>query len=78
MKEEVGHNWGQIASRITNDEVIDGHFANTYNAVLSETIPRLEQAVREKSGVSIFVFEVNKRIRTFQPARQRDLWSVKR
>ncbi len=34
---------------------------DTYHALLSEMIPRLQQAVEEKSGVSISVSEVNSR-----------------
>jgi hypothetical protein len=62
MKEEIDQNWAQIASRLTKDEVIEERFANIYNAVLAETIPLLEQGVTEKSGVSIFVSEVNSRL----------------
>ena len=71
MKEEVDHNWGEIASRLTKDEVVEERFAETYNAVLSETIPLLEQAVREKSGVSVLVSEVNSRL--MDAAKDKDL-----
>ncbi|BCA55098.1 hypothetical protein W02_22380 [Nitrospira sp. KM1] len=62
MKEEVDNNWRQITSRLTRDEVIEEQFADKYNAVLSEMIPRLQQAVEEKSGVSVYVSEVNSRL----------------
>jgi hypothetical protein len=61
MKEEVDHSWRQIASRLTGDQVMNERYADTYHAVLSEMIPRLQQAVEEKSGVSISVSEVNSR-----------------
>ena len=57
MKEEVDHNWAEIAARLTKEEMVEERFTETYNAVLSETIPLLEQAVREKNGVSVFVSE---------------------
>ena len=62
MKEEVDHNWAEIAARLTKEEVVGERFTETYTAVLSETIPLLEQALREKSGVSVFVSEVNSRL----------------
>ena len=62
MKEEVDHNWAEIAARLTKEEVVGERFTETYTAVLSETIPLWEQAVREKSGVSVFVSEVNSRL----------------
>ena len=61
MKEAVDGNWLQIASRLTMEQVTEERFANTYNALLSEMIPLLQQAVEEKSGVSISVSEVNSR-----------------
>jgi hypothetical protein len=62
MKEEVGTNWRHIASRLSSEQVMDERFADTYHAVLNELIPRLQQAVEEKSGVSISVSEVNSRL----------------
>jgi hypothetical protein len=61
MKEEVETNWRQIAAQLTGEQVMDERFAETYHAVLSELIPRLQLAVEEKSGVSISVSEVNSR-----------------
>lgn len=61
MKEAVDGNWRQIASRLTMEQVTEERFADTYNALLSEMIPLLQQAVEEKSGVSISVSEVNSR-----------------
>ncbi len=61
MKEEVDNSWRQIASRLTKDQVMEERFAEIYHAVLSDMIPRLQQAVEEKSGVSISVSEVNSR-----------------
>lgn len=61
MKEAVDGNWRQIASRLTMEQVTKERFADTYNALLSEMIPLLQQAVEEKSGVSISVSEVNSR-----------------
>lgn len=71
MKEEIDHNWRQIASRLTRDQVIKERFAETYHSVLSELIPRLQQAVEEKSGVSILVSEVNSR--PMEPAKDKDV-----
>ena len=61
MKEEVDNNWRQIASRLTRDEVMEERYADTYHSVLSGMIPLLQQAVDQKSGVSISVSEVNSR-----------------
>lgn len=61
MKEEVDHNWRRIASRLTMEQVMEERFADTYHALLNEMIPRLQQAVEERSGVSISVSEVNSR-----------------
>ena len=61
MKEEIDHNWREIASRLTKDEVMEERFAKRYHALLSEMIPLLQRAVKEKSGVSISVSEVNSR-----------------
>lgn len=61
MKEEVDNNWRQIVSRLTRDQVMEERYADTYHSLLSEMIPRLQEAVEEKSGVSISVFEVNSR-----------------
>jgi hypothetical protein len=61
MRDEVDNNWRLIASRLTMDEAMEQRSADTYHALLSEMIPRLQQAVEEKSGVSISVSEVNSR-----------------
>ncbi len=61
MKDEVENNWRRITSRLTMEEVTEERFADTYHALLSEMMPRLQQAVEEKSGVSISVSEVNSR-----------------
>ncbi len=61
MKDEVEHNWRGIASQLTMEQVIEDRFTDTYHAVLTEMIPRLQQAVEEKSDVSIAVSEVNSR-----------------
>ena len=61
MKEAVDGNWRQIASRLTMEQVMEERFADTYHALLNEMIPLLQQAVEEKSGVSISVSEVNSR-----------------
>lgn len=61
MKEEVDNNWRQIASRLTRDQVMEERYADTYHSVLSGMIPLLQQAVEQKSGVSISVSEVNSR-----------------
>ncbi|HEX2055347.1 MAG TPA: hypothetical protein VHF07_02565 [Nitrospiraceae bacterium] len=61
MKEQVEANWRQIAARLTGEQVMAVRFAETYHAVLSEFIPRLEHAVEKQSGVSITVSEVNSR-----------------
>jgi hypothetical protein len=71
MNEEVDHNWAEIAARLTMEDVVEERFAETYNAVLSETIPLLEQAARAKSGVSVFVSEVNSRL--MDAAKEKDL-----
>ena len=71
MKEEVDTNWRLIASRLTREQVMDERFAATYHAVLSEIVPRLQQAVEEKSGVSISVSEVNSR--PMDPAKDKDV-----
>lgn len=71
MKDEVDANWRQIASRVTSDQVMDERFAATYHAVLNEMIPLLQQAVEEKSGVSISVSEVNSR--PMDPAKDKDV-----
>ena len=71
MKEEVDNNWRQIASRLTRDQVMDEHFADTYHSVLSETIPLLQQAVEKISGVSIHVSEVNSR--PMDPVKDNDV-----
>jgi hypothetical protein len=61
MKEEVDNNWRRITSQLTMEQVMEERFADTYHALLKEMIPRLQQAVEEKSGVSIAVSEVNSR-----------------
>ncbi len=61
MKDEVEKNWRRITSQLTMEEVTEERFADTYHALLSEMMPRLQQAVEEKSGVSISVSEVNSR-----------------
>jgi hypothetical protein len=61
MKEEVDQNWKKIASALTRDEVVEERFAEQYHALLTELIPALQQAVKEKSGVSVYVSEVNSR-----------------
>jgi hypothetical protein len=71
MKEEVDANWRFIASRLTRDQVMEERFAETYHSVLSDLIPHLQQAVEEKSGVSISVSEVNSRL--MDPAKDKDV-----
>ena len=71
MKEQVDNNWRHIASRLTRDQVMDERFADTYHAVLSETIPLLQRAVEETTGVSISVSEVNSR--SMDPAKDKDV-----
>lgn len=71
MKDEVEANWRQVAARLTGDQVMDERFAETYHAVLSEFIPRLQQAVEEKTGVSISVSEVNSR--PMDPAKDKNV-----
>jgi hypothetical protein len=71
MKEEVGINWRHIASRLSSEQVMEERFAETYHSVLNELIPRLQQAVEEKSGVSISVSEVNSRL--MDPAKDKDV-----
>ena len=71
MKEQVDNNWRHIASRLTREQVMDERFAETYHSVLSETIPLLQRAVEETSGVSISVSEVNSR--PMDPAKDKDV-----
>jgi hypothetical protein len=71
MKDEVGTNWRQIASRLSSEQVMDQRSAETYHSVLNELIPRLEHVVEEKSGVSISVSEVNSRL--MDPAKDKDV-----
>ena len=71
MKDEVEANWQQIAARLTGDQVMDERFVETYHALLSEFIPRLQHAVEEKSGVSISVSEVNSR--PMDPAKDKNV-----
>lgn len=61
MKDEVDSNWRAIASQLTMEQVIEERFADTYHALLTEMIQRLQQAVEEKTDVSIAVSEVNSR-----------------
>ena len=61
MKDEVEHNWQGILSQLTMEQVLEERFSDTYHSVLNEMIPRLQQAVEEKSGVSVAVSEVNSR-----------------
>jgi hypothetical protein len=61
VKEEVENNWQRITSQLTMEQVIEERFADTYNTLLSEMSPRLQQAVKEKGGLSIAVSEVNSR-----------------
>jgi hypothetical protein len=61
MKEVIDHNWREIASRLTKDEMMEERFAERYHSLLSEMIPLLQQAVKEKGGWSISVSEVNSR-----------------
>lgn len=62
MKDEVEGNWRQISAQLTLEQVIEERFADTYHTLLNEMMPRLQQAVQEKSGVSIAVSEVNSRL----------------
>lgn len=71
MKDEVDKNWRQIASRLTREQVMDERFSDTYHAVLSEHIPLLQQAVEDRSDVSISVSEVNSR--PMDPAKDKDV-----
>ncbi len=61
MKEQVEHNWQTILSQLTMEQVLEERFSDTYHRLLNEMIPRLQQAVEEKSGVSVAVSEVNSR-----------------
>jgi hypothetical protein len=61
MKDEIDNNWRRITSQLTMEEVMEERFAGAYHALLKEMILRLQQAVEEKSGVSIAVSEVNSR-----------------
>jgi hypothetical protein len=70
MKDQVDLNWRQIAGRLTSEQVMDERFAESYHAILSQLVPRLQQAVEEKSGVSISVSEVNSR--PMDPAKDKD------
>ena len=71
MKEEVDKNWRTIASRLTSEQITEERFAEIYHAVLSEQIPRLQQAVEAQSGVSISVSEVNSR--PMDPSKDKDV-----
>ena len=61
MKDEVESNWRGIASQLTMEQVIEERFAETYHALLTDMIRRLQQAVEDKSAVSIAFSEVNSR-----------------
>jgi len=61
MKEEVDRNWALIAAALTKDEVMEERFADRYDAVVSDSIPLLQKAVKDKSGWTIQVTEVNSR-----------------
>jgi hypothetical protein len=71
MKEEIDRSWDQIASRLSKDEVMEESFADKYNSVLREMTLLLQQAVKEKSGVSIYVSEVNSRL--MDAAKDKDI-----
>lgn len=61
MKDEVDNHWRRITSQLTMEQVMEERFGDTYHALLNEMIPALQQAVEEKTGVSISVSEVNSR-----------------
>jgi hypothetical protein len=61
MKDEVENNWRGIASQLTMDQILEERFADTYHALLTEMVRHLQQAVKQKSDVSISVSEVNSR-----------------
>lgn len=61
MKDEVENNWRRLSAQLTMEQVIEERFADTYDALLKEMMPRLQQAVEEQRGVSIVVSEVNSR-----------------
>lgn len=61
MKDEVGSNWQEISSQLTMEQVIEEQYTDTYHTLLTKMIPRLQQAVQDKTGVSIAVTEVNSR-----------------
>lgn len=61
MKDEVGSNWRNISSQLTLEQVTEERYADVYHILLSKMIPRLQQAVQDKTGVSIAVTEVNSR-----------------
>lgn len=61
MKDEIDNNWQRIISQLTMEQVLEERFSDTYHSVLNEMIPRLQQAIEEKSGVSVAVSEVNSR-----------------
>jgi hypothetical protein len=61
MKDEVGSNWRDISSQLTLEQVTEERYADVYHILLSKMIPRLQQAVQDKTGVSIAVTEVNSR-----------------
>ena len=62
MKDEVGSNWQEISTQLTLAQVIEERYADVYHTLLSKLIPRLQQAVEDKTGVSIVVTEVNSRL----------------
>ena len=61
MKDEVGSNWQEISAQLTLAQVMEERYADGYHALLSKLIPRLQQSVEDKTGVSIVVTEVNSR-----------------
>ena len=61
MKDEIDNNWQRITSQLTMEQVLEERFSDTYHSVLNDMIPRLQQAIEEKSGVSVAVSEVNSR-----------------
>jgi len=61
MKDEVENSWRRLSAQLTMEQVMDERFADKYDALLKEMVPRLQQAVEQQSGVSIVVSEVNSR-----------------
>jgi hypothetical protein len=71
MNEEVDKNWRHIASRLTGEQITEERFAGLYHSILSETIPLLQQAVEQSSGVTISISEINSR--AMDPAKDKDV-----